>query len=511
MATNPFDAFDKTASTSNPFDKFDATATAAPVDFSVPTKENLAESERQAKERARVYKKQEPGVVEQVLASPEVPLSLMQNIPVSLAGAVATGGKAEPMADFMQKYGYQFKTRGGQAVGEKLGKALEGLPPVLGMGGSVQGAMQTAVPAARQVAAIPAVQQAVSKAEALGQGLKTKIPSLPSIPTVAKSEAKASELSKALKTTEPIAKTSERIKRGEQETRLRGAEKEFMSEADKKRQESAREFAGLGKPQAVAKLGDEMQDRIYGTKFRRAGERSRQAANDAVAYFEQADKKGEFIRSDVGKSFLSSLRNKIFSQATIPSERAIAEQMYRDLSEARNIRAVEKTFRKYNEISSGPPKEGFDAVTQQFAGKIAGDLSESLNQFAPKRLEFRKTYKELSSPLDAYETSFGKRAIAEEGAVPGELKMMPSDLPSNYFKNRDTINVLREQLAGDEAAVRKFANQYAVNELEGRSAQQAQTWFNNNRSWVDTVEGLNVRVERYIANLASREAEAKKL
>ena len=148
-------------------------ASPAAVDFSVPTKENLAESARQAKERGKLAKKEEPGFFEQVLASPEVPISMVQNIPVSLAGAIATGGKAEPMADFMQKYGYQFKTRGGQAVAEKLGKALEGLPPVLGMGGAVEGAMQAAAPAARQVAAIPGVQKAVSKAEALGQGLKT--------------------------------------------------------------------------------------------------------------------------------------------------------------------------------------------------------------------------------------------------------------------------------------------------------------------------------------------------
>ena len=180
MATQvDYDPFAKSVSAKgtpveyDPFAKETVKTSPATSDFSVPTKENLAESARQAKERGKLARKEEPGVVEQILASPEVPISLIQNIPVSLAGAVATGGKAEPMADFMQKYGYQFKTRGGQAVGEKLGKALEGLPPVLGMGGAVEGAMRTAGPAARQVAAIPAVQQAASKAEALGKGLKT--------------------------------------------------------------------------------------------------------------------------------------------------------------------------------------------------------------------------------------------------------------------------------------------------------------------------------------------------
>jgi hypothetical protein len=144
---------------------------AAPIDLSIPTKESLAESEKQAKIRGRKYAAQEPGFFEQVLASPEVPISLVQNIPVSLAGAVATGGKAEPMADFMKKYGYEMKTRGSAAVGEKLGKALEGLPPVLGMGGSVEGAMRTVGPAAKQVAAIPAVQKTAGATQALAKTL----------------------------------------------------------------------------------------------------------------------------------------------------------------------------------------------------------------------------------------------------------------------------------------------------------------------------------------------------
>lgn len=173
MATNPFDAFDKPASTSNPFDKFDASATAAPVDFSVPTKENLAESARQAKERGREYKKQEPGVVEKVLAAPELAISMIPNIPLTFAA----GGDADKSAELIKKYGYIPRTRGAQALGEDVGKALEGLPPVLGMGGAVEGALKTVGPAARQVASLPATQKAMSSAQALGQGLKTRITS----------------------------------------------------------------------------------------------------------------------------------------------------------------------------------------------------------------------------------------------------------------------------------------------------------------------------------------------
>ena len=129
------------------WDEEQPSQTVAPVDFSVPTPANLAESERQAKIRGAEYQKRQPGFFEQLLASPEIPISMVQNIPATLVGALATGGKADDMANFMQKYGYQFKTRGGQALAEKLGKVTEALPPVLGMGGTVTGALETSLPA----------------------------------------------------------------------------------------------------------------------------------------------------------------------------------------------------------------------------------------------------------------------------------------------------------------------------------------------------------------------------
>jgi hypothetical protein len=146
---------------------------AAPVDFSVPTKENLAESERQAKERAKLYKKQEPGIAEKALASPELLFAAVQNIPQLPSMAAAAKADPKKMAQLMEAYGYKFKTRGGQALAEDIAKATEGLPPVLGMGGAVGGALQAAAPAARQVAALPAIQKTVSRAEELGKGLKS--------------------------------------------------------------------------------------------------------------------------------------------------------------------------------------------------------------------------------------------------------------------------------------------------------------------------------------------------
>lgn len=288
---------------------------------------------------------------------------------------------------------------------------------------------------------------------------------------------------------------------------LSDAELKRAGEAQVIREETARTFADLGKPRPVAELGDEMQRRLTGTQFTRESNRSRQAAQDSAKYFEEANAKN-WGTSQERVGVMTDLQDIMKSAKYTPDEKRLAKAMYDELRTTTGVEGVEKIFRKYNEASKGAPKEGYDAVMQQFSGDVSKKLSEALNSFAPSRVEFRNTYRELSSPLDAYETQFGKQALATEKAVPGQVQMMPTDYPKQYFQNRDTIRVLREQLAGDEAAVRKFANQHVVNELQGKNVEQAKAWLAKNEAWVNEVEGLNGRVAKYVRGLEQAELKA---
>lgn len=316
--------------------------------------------------------------------------------------------------------------------------------------------------------------------------------------------------SKALQTS--AQKESEAVRATYEQARRRGinltdAELVRAAEAQNVREDAARKFSDLGSPKPVAELGDEMQRRLTGTQFTRESNRSRQAAQDSAKYFEEANAKN-WGQSPQRVEIMLELEDIMKSAKYTPDEKRLAQSMYDELRTTTGIEGVEKIFRKYNEASKGAPKEGYDAVMQQFSGDVSKKLSDALNSFAPSRVEFRNTYRELSTPLDAYETQFGKQALATEKAVPGQVQMMPTDYPKQYFQNRDTIRVLREQLAGDEAAVRKFANQHVVNELSGKNAEQAKQWLSKNSGWVNEVEGLNGRVARYVKNLEQAELKA---
>ena len=314
--------------------------------------------------------------------------------------------------------------------------------------------------------------------------------------------AKASTVKSLERESEAVRDTYETARR--QGINLESAALKRANEIQNAREESARKFADLGKPGDTATLGDEMQRRLTGTQFTRGARREQQASRDYGEYFKQAE---GFENSSARDVMLKRLESMAQDPSAGSAGRKYAENAFKDLSESKNAMGAEKEFRKYFEQASAPQQAGYGAVEQAANRAVSDIISEGLNTHAPLRVEVRNTYKEFSTPLDAYETQFGKQALATEKAMPGQVQMMPTDYPKQYFQNRDTIRVLREQLAGDEAAVRKFANQHVVNELKGKNATQAQEWLTKNREWLNEVEGLNARTQRYISNLVQTEAK----
>ena len=505
-----------------------------PSQREVPTRENLellskeAQQRQKREQRARPWYDRPLGMLEAPVSAVTGGLATVAAPWESLAkGAVTKGAemvgaitperrkellsKTPGIEESIAARTYMPRTQTGREILGGAGRALEAtkIPPVLTpelqmLSGAGRGVgTQVAGPTTR---AVQAVAQPIARG---AEAVRERLPSLPKLPPTRETAVeKAQALRQALGGATTTAELAEQLKRTRQEIGLRRAGEKFATGAEAQREASAREFSNLGRPTAEGTLGDEMQRRIVGTEFRRESARSRQATNDFAEYFQQA--RG-FEDSDQRQIMLQRLESMSQSAEAGSAGRSYAAKALKDLEQSDTAIGAEKEFRKYFQEASAPQQAGFGAIEQQANRAISEIISDALNSYAPKRVDARKTYAEFSTPLDAYETLLGKKAVAAEKGVPGRLAMKPSDYPSAYFKDRDTINSLREQLAGDEAAVRKFANQYAVNELQGKTASQAKTWLKNNSSWIDTVEGLNTRINRYVENLAVREAEAEKL
>jgi hypothetical protein len=320
-------------------------------------------------------------------------------------------------------------------------------------------------------------------------------------------EALRGRAAQAVGAAEEAETAATRARRTRQEKGAEAAEQRFVSQAQQEREAAAAKFGDLGTPKGKAELGDEMQRRLVGTEKRLGSARQQRASEDFGRLFKEGNAK-DWSASEEKARLLDYFTKESTSPLAGPDSRGLAAQIAKELQQTESYQGAEEVFRKFKELSVGPPAEGFTGFKQQKAGSYSDYISKVLDEFLPNRNVVRTRYAEYSTPLDAFETSFGGKAVATEKAVPEALRTMPTNVPDIYFKNRDTINQLRTQLQGDEAAVRKFANQYTVNELQGKNAAQAQQWLQTNKPWVGTVEGLNTRVERYVEELARREAGA---
>jgi len=220
---------------------------------------------------------------------------------------------------------------------------------------------------------------------------------------------------------------SEFQKRARQESNLKQAEKKFMTAAEKERQDAAMKFADLKAPDPKIKdnatLGDAMQRRLTGAESTLGSRRSQQASRVYSAYFEEA--KG-FEKSKPREFMLQKLKALSESSPAGSAEREAASKAFADLSASQDAVGAEKEFRKYFEGASGPPQPGYGQIQQEASRKVSDIIGDALNAHAPKRIVARKEYAEFSTPLDAFETLFGKKGVKEEANVAGRIQMQPT-------------------------------------------------------------------------------------
>ena len=393
----------------------------------------------------------------------------------------------------------------GERIGEKTGTGL--MSAGLGVLGGTVPSLYKAGKKGLTSAYEAFTGKAGKEAEAAGQTLKGEI---------AKTGAAGQESIK--QEAENLTK-AEYEKRARQEANLKTAQGKATSAAQQERETAAQKFSDLlpsdPRIKDEATLGDAMQRRISGTETTRGTRRSQQASRDYEEYFKQAQ---GFEKSAPREAMLMKLKSLSESSSAGSPGRKYAAQALNDLEKSKDAKGAEIEFRKYFQEASAPQQMGFGAEEQKANQVVSDIIGEALNTHAPKRIETRNTYKEFSTPLDAYETLFGKKGVKVEAGVPSRLQMKPTDYPSYYFEDRDTVRALREQLAKDDAAMRKFGEQHVRNELRGKTGKQAQDWLGKNKAWLDEIPGLNTRVEKYVQELnraetaaVGKEAEAAKL
>jgi len=141
--------------------------------------------------------------------------------------------------------------------------------------------------------------------------------------------------------------------------------------------------------------------------------------------------------------------------------------------------------------ASGLPAEGYDAISQQQAGKIAEKIESIMEEFSPGFLKYKDAYRDASKPINELKTRFG-RAVTDkpEGYDVGQYVRDASTLGSAAFSSKGTVQQLIGVLGKEQAE--KIARGYVADELRNPTAAGIKSFLNkpNVRDWIGQFPNL---------------------
>lgn len=137
--------------------------------------------------------------------------------------------------------------------------------------------------------------------------------------------------------------------------------------------------------------------------------------------------------------------------------------------------ALENVRRFLRDRAFGLPAEGFDAIGQQQAGRLADAVEKIMSEFTTRPGEktslirkFLDQYRKDSEPLTTFRSKIGKAITQEQ--IPGTTGFRATaatDIPNKVFANKENYQSFVKAIGNDEAFAQDQAQKFFVNQLEG--------------------------------------------
>ena len=180
---------------------------------------------------------------------------------------------------------------------------------------------------------------------------------------------------------------------------------------------------------------------------------------------------------------------------------------------------LEQLRRFLRDRSFGLPSEGFDAIGQQQAGKLA-DIVESVQREFTSGYpsltaavkgdkssafdRFLEQYRKDSEPLRVFKTKTGKLFEEQLPGVKGYAKVSSENIPSKVFKDRESYQGLIEALGGNKAFAENEARKYFASQMEKLAGdpKKLEAFIRDNRTMLNLTNARDM-AESYIARASA--------
>lgn len=170
-----------------------------------------------------------------------------------------------------------------------------------------------------------------------------------------------------------------------------------------------------------------------------------------------------------------------------------------------SFEGLENLRRFLRDRSYGLPAEGFDAIGQQQAGKLADAVEAIQREFSPSIGKFLEQYKKDSEPLRVFKTKLGEAVVGKEEFDMARFATDPATLGSKFFKSETGVKDLVTLLGGDVSKAEGIARGYAADRLRNAGAKDVEKFLSDSRDWIGQFPALKQQLTSALQQLSVAE------
>ena len=175
-----------------------------------------------------------------------------------------------------------------------------------------------------------------------------------------------------------------------------------------------------------------------------------------------------------------------------------------------SFEGLEDARRFLRDRSFGMPAEGYDAISQQMAGRLADRIEAIQKEFSPGIEKFLKQYAKDSEPLRVFQSKVGKALtdVQLPGGGNNFASVSAQDIPGRVFKSKENYSALIDSFGGDRKLAQAEAKRYFSSQLESKgTAKEVENFIRQNRAMLKETDSLKM-AEKYAVDLRTYETRA---
>ena len=284
--------------------------------------------------------------------------------------------------------------------------------------------------------------------------------------------------------------------------------------------EASKELAAVGTPQTKTTIGKyirEAAEPIF--NYLKKVRASNADITKSEAFNFAAVKEANGQMAEDTKAFKTGLANldKKIDDTSLSDIRAPLQRIRNALDPVKKVEgaivgqpvkfeSLEQIRRFLRDRSFGLPAEGFDAINQIEAGKLADMVENIMTEFSPGITKFLDMYKKDSEPLRIFKSKLGQATIGKEDFDMARFETDVASLGDKFFKSETGVKDLMQLLGKDFVSVvganvknpEEIARTFVASKLQGASPKEVESFLKNenNRDWLSQFPALKQQLER---------------